>query len=226
MGNPGTPAGDFPPDQVRLSELLGALSHALDLTEGQPWGHAARTCLVGMRIGEALALEEETRSQLYYALLLKDAGCSSNAHAATDFFGTDDHRIKRELKRADWTDPLRLKIFSLRIAAAGRGPGARLRQILRMVRTEPGTGSELIRLRCERGAEICRTLGFPQATVDAVRSLDEHWDGRGEADGLRGAEIPLLSRICLLAQTLEVFAAAEGWRRAKRPSSKGSSSMA
>jgi hypothetical protein len=29
---------------VRLSEVLGALSHALDMTEGQPIGHCVRSC--------------------------------------------------------------------------------------------------------------------------------------------------------------------------------------
>ena len=30
--------------QLRLSELLGALSHALDMVEGQPAGHCVRCC--------------------------------------------------------------------------------------------------------------------------------------------------------------------------------------
>lgn len=203
-----------PSDRIPLSQVLGALSHALDLTEGQPWGHAARTCLIGMRIGETLGLDADLRSQLYYSLLLKDAGCSSNASATTAFFGSDDHKVKSNLKRADWTDPLRLKLFALRNAALGQGLRAWLRQVASMARAEAGTGKELIRIRCERGAEICQSLGFPRATVEAVRHLDEQWDGRGAARGLSGEEIPLLARIALLAQTVEVFAAREGAPRA------------
>lgn len=211
---PDTGSSPVDAEGVLLSELIGALSHALDLTEGQPWGHSVRTCLIGMRIGDALGLDEEDRSDLYYSLLLKDAGCSSNAHATTRFFGSDDHEVKRSLKVEDWTDPARLRRFALRNAARGRGAMAWLRQVVHMARAEAGTGNELIRIRCDRGAEICRSLGFPSATVEAVRSLDEQWDGNGAARGLAGEEIPLLSRIALLAQTLEVFAAREGWRRA------------
>ena len=36
---------------------------------------------------------------------------------------------------------------------------------------------------------------------DAIRALDEHWDGSGHPHGLRGEEIPLLGRILCLAQT-------------------------
>jgi HD-GYP domain-containing protein (c-di-GMP phosphodiesterase class II) len=214
---PPSPAAAQPPapsDRVLLSELLGALSHALDLTEGQPWGHAARTCLIGMRVAEAVGLDPDTRSDLYYSLLMKDAGCSSNAHATAAFFGTDDQELKRNLKLADWTDPLRLKLFAVRNAAAGQGLTDRIRQLLRMARADAGTGTELIRIRCDRGAEICRTLGFPELTVEAVRCLDEQWDGSGAPRGLEGDAIPLLSRIALLSQTLEVFAAREGWARA------------
>jgi HD-GYP domain-containing protein (c-di-GMP phosphodiesterase class II) len=64
---------------------------------------------------------------------------------------------------------------------------------------------DLIRIRCERGAEITRLMGFPEETAQAIRDLDEHWDGNGHPDGLRGEEIPLLARICGLAQTAEVF---------------------
>ena len=33
--------------QLRMSEVISALSYALDITEGQPPGHAVRSCLIG-----------------------------------------------------------------------------------------------------------------------------------------------------------------------------------
>ena len=63
---------------IRLSEVISALSYALDITEGQPMGHAVRSCAIGMRVGEEIGLDDQARSSLFYALLLKDAGCSSN----------------------------------------------------------------------------------------------------------------------------------------------------
>ena len=70
-------------EMVKPSEVLSALSSVLDMVEGQHEGHAARSCFIGMTIGERLRLSEEQRSTLFYALLLKDAGCSSNAPKAT-----------------------------------------------------------------------------------------------------------------------------------------------
>src|SRR5881409_2692690 len=74
---------------VSLSEVLSALSCALDLTEGAPAGHSMRTCLIGMRIAESIGIDASERSALYYALLLKDAGCSSNAGRMAALFGAD-----------------------------------------------------------------------------------------------------------------------------------------
>ena len=79
--------------QVRLSELLGALSHALDMVEGQPAGHCVRSCWIGIHIGREIGLDEEKIWELYYALLLKDLGCSSNAARICRLFLTDDLAI-------------------------------------------------------------------------------------------------------------------------------------
>jgi hypothetical protein len=42
--------------ELRLSEVMAALSHALDISDGHPAGHATRTCLIGMRIADELDL--------------------------------------------------------------------------------------------------------------------------------------------------------------------------
>lgn len=44
------------PRRIKLSEVLSALSCALDITGGQPEGHAVRSCLTGMRIAREAGL--------------------------------------------------------------------------------------------------------------------------------------------------------------------------
>lgn len=196
--------------ELRLSEVVAALSHALDLTEGQPRGHAVRTCLIGMRIAEELALPGEQRSALFYALLLKDAGCSSNASRVHSLFRTEDHGAKRAMKLVDFPRLTHAGLFALRTAGAGRGAGERLRATVTLALAGPAAGRELVAIRCERGAEIARMLGFHEATATAIRALDEHWNGRGHPDGLKGERIPLLARIASLSQTAEVFVRERG----------------
>ena len=198
---------------VSLSEVLSALSHALDLTEGQPLGHTVRSCVIGMRLAESLELSAGERSALYYALLLKDAGCSSNAARMAALFGSDDQRVKPSMKLVDWHQRIRLAVETAKNCAIDGSLFERARRFVAIVRTE-GMTRDLIKVRCERGADIARALGFPDATAAAIRSLDEHWCGRGYADGLKEEQIPLLARIAGISQALEIFHAREGVDRA------------
>jgi len=207
--------------EIALSELIGALSRALDLAEGEPPGHAARACLIGMRIAEELELDPGARSDLFYALLLKDAGCSANAAHMAALFGADDQVAKHTSKLTDWAKPLDAFIWSLRTVAPG-GPLSARADRLRAIRNEGAVTRSLMRARCHRGAEIALKLGFSADTADAIRALDEHWDGHGQPRGLRGTEIPLAARIMCLAQTVEVFFSARGERSAHRVAVKRS----
>jgi HD-GYP domain-containing protein (c-di-GMP phosphodiesterase class II) len=207
--------------EIALSELIGALSRALDVAEGEPPGHAVRSCLIGMRIAETLGLDADSRSDLFYALLLKDAGCSANAAHMAALFGADDQVAKRTSKMVNWARPFDAFVWSLRTVAP-EGSLAERTGRLRAIRNEGQVTRSLMRARCHRGAEIALKLGFSEATAEAIRALDEHWDGVGQPRGLQGAGIPLAARILCLAQTVEVFHAAGGARAAYRVARKRS----
>ena len=197
--------------QLRMSDLISALSLALDLTEGQPMGHSVKTCVLGMRIANILDLPVEQRSNLYYALLLKDAGCSSNAARMYEIFGGDERMAKKEVKITDWS---RITMDGLDYLSRNVMPGkSRLDRVLAIANVamrRKEQSEELFQLRCERGGQIARKIGFSEDTTEAIYNLDEHWDGKGFPHGRQGREIPLLSRIMNLCQTLEVFAAISG----------------
>ena len=190
---------------VRLSNVLAGLSYALDLTEGQREGHAVRSCLIGMRIASELQLTSDQQSALFYALLMKDLGCSSNAARFAVLFGADDQRVKADLKTTDWPRALEAFRFVARNVAPGQFWLKRAFQLLGVLTRGPEGAREVVLTRCERGADIARTIGFHDDTVQAIRALDEHWDGAGQPYALAGEQIPLLARILSLAQTAEVF---------------------
>jgi HD-GYP domain-containing protein (c-di-GMP phosphodiesterase class II) len=204
---------------VPLSEVIGALSYALDLTEGESPGHAVRTCMIGMRLAAELGMGEAERSDLFYALLLKDAGCSANSARMAALFAVDEHLAKRSSKRVDWSSSFTAFLWTLRTVAPGAPLRSRAAQLLSF-RGEDEITKSLMRARCERGAEIARLIGLGGGTADAIRALDEHWDGRGQPEGLRGEEIPLGGRILCLAQTVEIFHAARGVDAALRVASR------
>jgi putative nucleotidyltransferase with HDIG domain len=196
---------------VSVSELVSALSFALDLVEDARPGHAVRSCLLGLRIAQRMGLDETQQADLYYALLLKDAGCSSNARLICDWVGGDDRTIKREAKLVDWTKRSFASVRMLwRNAPIGSGWGERIFRLKKMATHPGGFTQHLVRTRCERGADIMEKIGMTPAAAEAVRSLDEHWDGGGQPVGARGKSVPLLSRIMLVAQHLDIFGSEAG----------------
>ncbi len=201
-------------DALRLSDVVAAMTYALDITEGQPEGHAMRTCLIGMGVGRELGLDDGALGDLYYALLLKDLGCSTNAARIRHAFGADDLRVKRSVKVVDFDDLRQGTRFVLENAGTGSPPLQRLKHILDVSLGRYGGRAALVEVRCERGADIARQMGFSERTAQAIRALDERWDGRGHPYGVEGEAIPLLGRILGLAQTAEVFFSTHGPARA------------
>src|ERR1700756_4514026 len=141
-----------------------------------------------MRLAGELTLDADTRSDLFYALLLKDAGCSANSAHMAALFGADDQVAKRSSKLVNWGRPFAGFVWSLRTVAPNGSVAERTAR-LRAIRNEGQVTRSLMRARCYRGAEIALKLGFSEATGEAIRALDEHWDGRGQPHGLRGTDI-------------------------------------
>jgi len=200
-------AGD---NLIRYSEVVSSLSYALDITEGQPAGHAARSCLIGMRIAGELSLSHDETCALFYGLLLKDLGCSSNASKVCALFGADDRQLKCDLKTTNWTSMMDSVGYVARNIGMGGSLWNKVSRVATLAAKGQAVAREMIETRCERGAKIARQLLLPELTAQAIHSLDEHWDGLGHPDGLSGESIPLLARIMGLAQTAEVFWQTDG----------------
>lgn len=193
---------------VSLSEVISALTFALDLTEGAVPGHSLRTCVIGMRLAVALQVPEADLTSLFYALLLKDIGCSDNAARLSQIMG-GPHQQAGTMAAALSSNPLLLERIWREVlpgvalpAHIGRqlGPSASLDADPRHV----------WEMQCSRSTQIMRDLGMSGPTIEAVYHIDERWDGTGLPSGQQGNAIPLLSRICAVAQTLDAFACDSG----------------
>ena len=190
--------------EVHLAELLGALTHALDITEGQPEGHCLRCCWIGLQIAEEIGLSELQTWDLYYTILLKDLGCSSNAARICELYLVNDVTFKQDFKLINGSLPQALR-FVLSHTGLKSGLAERFRAIINIFQNGGEISRELIETRCQRGADIALKMRFGENVADGIRSLDEHWDGSGKPVGLKGVDIPLYSRIALMTQVIDVF---------------------
>lgn len=189
---------------IHRAELLAAFSYALDITEGQPEGHCIRACFIGSRVGQALGLNAGELGELYYTVLLKDLGCSSNAARICELYEADDRAFKQGFKTVGTSLAATLH-FVFSKTAAGKPWHRRVTAIGNILANGSHIADEMILSRCTRGADIARALRFPDSVCDGIYALDEHWDGSGRPARLSGRTIPLYSRIALLAQVADVF---------------------
>ncbi len=154
------PARLLSDEPIPLTELVAALSTALDLTEGQPENHAVRSCLIAMRLASEIGLPDVDREALFYATLLKDLGCSSNAAKVTALFAADDRGIKRDFKTTDWSRMTEAFKFALSHLAPGASPIQKAMQLAAMARE-----GEAVRSQAD---------GDPLRTRSRNRTPDRH----------------------------------------------------
>src|SRR3954468_22284928 len=172
--------------ELRLAEIVSALSHALDMTDGQPAGHSLRCCWIGMHIGRQIELQQSELSDLFYTLLLKDLGCSSNAARICELFVTSDYDFKRNIKLVDNDSLAQVLAFVVNNTAVKSGLAERLHGVLNVAMTGGRIDREIVKTRCERGAEIASHMRFSPAVQRGILDLDEHWNGGGYPLSLKG----------------------------------------
>lgn len=173
-------------------------------------GHSVRTGLIALWIAERLGLPLAVQRDLYFAAMVKDVGCSSNASQVYRLFGSDDRVTKAALVRVDMRNLLRAALALLSRTAPDQPWPVRARRIAEVARAAPREAMQLVETRCDRGAQLAGDMGLGRHVSEAVRSLEEHWDGGGQPRGLSGEDIPMLSRLLSLARALEVFAVRDG----------------
>jgi HD-GYP domain-containing protein (c-di-GMP phosphodiesterase class II) len=191
-------------EQLRLAELVAALSLATDLGMGQPLEHELRTCLLAVRLGEALGLGERTLVETYYVALLRWIGCTSHAHELGQWFD-DELAAHGRAAALDFGRPQAVLADLVRHAGAGRPVVARARTVGRALVSGRGAIGELFASSCEVGERLADRIGTPPGARTALGHAFERWDGRGWPRRLRGEAIALSTRVVHVAHDAVVF---------------------
>jgi HD-GYP domain-containing protein (c-di-GMP phosphodiesterase class II) len=188
--------------EVRLAELIAALSLGVDLGFDQPMEHVLRQTVIALRIADRLGLDDDLRATLYYAALLVNVGCHADAHEQAKWFG-DDIALKATKYRHD-ARSVQGALAGLRLIGSGHPPLHRLRVAMEFAFGGHREVDSMISRHAALAGGFAASLGLGTSVQDAVASSYERWDGRGWPGRLRGEGIPLPARISQLAEHLEV----------------------
>jgi HD-GYP domain-containing protein (c-di-GMP phosphodiesterase class II) len=199
---------------VHLAELMAALSIATDLGMGQPLESALCSCVVAMRLGEALNLDGDTLHDVYYQALLRYIGCNAETYAMAALFG-DELALRRDFAGVDPGRPpdvLRVAMRYLRQANAGEAPYRMATLVARGLLSLPRLMNEGFAGHCEVAQRLARRLGLGESLIVCLGQIYERGDGKGLPRKLKGDEVAPAVLLVTLAQDAVV------WNRIGGPS--------
>jgi HD-GYP domain-containing protein (c-di-GMP phosphodiesterase class II) len=186
---------------IRLAELIAALSLATDLGMGQPLEWAQCTCVLAVRLGDRLGFSEEQLREIYYQALLRYIGCNAETYMMAAIVG-DEIALRTEFAAIDGGNLAQvLGMMARHIRQANTG-ASRLdlaqvvvRGLAVSARDTPGFFSG----HCEVAQRLAARLGFGERIVHGLGQLYARWDGKG-TPALKGEAIAPAVRVVTLAQ--------------------------
>src|SRR5580698_4711498 len=188
--------------QVRLAELVAALSLGVDLGFGQPMEHVLRQCLIALRLADHAGLEGQDRAAVYYTALLVNVGCHADAHEQAKWFG-DDIALKSGKYRYE-PGSVRGTLAAMRLVGAGNPPLHRFRVGLEFAFSGHRQLDGMIAQHAKLARTLAEQLELPGAVSEGVGAAYEQWDGRGWPGTLKAGAIPVAARLAQLAELTEV----------------------
>jgi putative nucleotidyltransferase with HDIG domain len=190
------------PGATRHTELLAALSIAIDLGLGQPAEHVLRSSLIATRLADRLGLGLEDRDAAFYVTLVMWIGCHADSHEYVRWFG-DDITVKQQAYLVDWAGLPYLR-FLLGNVALGAPLPERLKVMAQLMHDPRRQLGEMIHSHCASASLLCAEIGLPERVQRALSATFERYDGQGSPAGLPGAAIPLEMRLAHVADLVEV----------------------
>jgi response regulator RpfG family c-di-GMP phosphodiesterase/DNA-binding CsgD family transcriptional regulator len=194
-------ARPVPPVELRLAEVLGALSLACDVAYGFPLEKAMRSCVLSVQLGRRHGLSEETLNDAYYTSLLSYLGCTAFAHDAARASAGEDIAMHNAMFNM-FADPSPGR-FPRLLGRIGKGTPLveRARGIARFL-ADPGAQTRYDRAICEVSVRLSGLVGVSEAVRAALDQLCATWDGRsGEPSG---EAISILMRLDAIARFAEI----------------------
>jgi HD-GYP domain-containing protein (c-di-GMP phosphodiesterase class II) len=191
--------GEARSGNVRLAELVAALSLGIDLGFAQPMEHALRQCLIALRLAERIGLDDKARSAVYFTSLLITVGCHADAHEQAKWFGDD---IAVKANKYEHGPGLGAAAASMRMLGAGKPPLHRFRLGLEFMIS--GHREVDVNAHAKLARTLAQNLGLAGEVLDGLGAAYEQWNGRGWPGERAGEAIPLAARIAQLAEFVEV----------------------
>jgi putative nucleotidyltransferase with HDIG domain len=192
---------------VRALEHRQAMEESLNYKQNLEHVVQARTEMLRQAMAELEHSYDVTLEALGDALDLKDSETEGHSKRVTAY--------TIALARAMGLKPTEIKVIARGAFLHDIGKMAIPDQILRKPGPLTKDEQDIMREHCSRGYNILRKIPFLSDASEIVYSHQEHFDGSGYPNHLRGAEIPIGARIFAVADTLDAITSDRPYRKAR-----------
>jgi HD-GYP domain-containing protein (c-di-GMP phosphodiesterase class II)/DNA-binding CsgD family transcriptional regulator len=202
-------------EEVRLAELVAAISLATDLGTGQPMEHGLQTCYLSMGLAREAGLSVRELADTFYVSLLRFLGCTSEASEDAAMNAGDEIAFYEALAPRLMGGSTEMAGWMLRHLAEDDRPLARARARIKALADVKGA-ERSIRSHCEVGQMLARRMGLGDSMQLALGDAFERWDGKGLPRGIAAEEIAAPSRVAIVARDYELLHRTWGGETAER----------
>ena len=196
-----------------ISTVQRALDHRQALAESHSYRQSleqaveARTEMLRQAMEDLEHSYDVTLEALGDALDLKDSETEGHSKRVTAY--------TIALARAMGLDPAQIKVIARGAFLHDIGKMAIPDQILRKPGKLTPEEQQVMQEHCSRGYHILRKIPFLHESAEIVSSHQEHHDGSGYPNALRGNEIPIGARIFAVADALDAITSDRPYRSAR-----------
>ena len=196
-----------------LATVLRALEYRQAQEENQNYQLSleqvvqARTEMLRQAMADLEHSYDITLEALGDALDLKDSETEGHSKRVTAY--------TIALARAMGIKPAEIKVIARGAFLHDIGKMAIPDEILRKPGALTTDEQDVMREHCTRGYHILRKIPFLSEAAEIVFSHQEHFDGSGYPNQLRGAEIPIGARIFAIADALDAITSDRPYRKAR-----------
>ncbi len=198
---------------VRRADFMMVLAYATDLATGQSRDFALRSCVLAMRLAEAMGLDTPERRKVYHQAILRYIGCNADTHLLASAFG-DEIALRQDLAVTDLGSHSELGNVFVRAftRAFADLPPDQLKQAVEQGLAEAIQVSvPILSGHCEVAQRIGQRIGLDDEMRENLGQLYERWDGHGLPRGLKGTDVRLPVRMVTLAQDVIALNEARGF---------------
>jgi len=193
---------------VSRTDVLAALSLAIDLGLGQPMDHMLRSAAMGSRLATRLGLDERECGTVFYTALVMWIGCHADSHEYAQWFG-DDIAVRHDSHYIDWSGaPYRR--FLMTHLGRGTTLPKRAQLAAKLFCDARVNLGGLVHSHCLAAALLAEEIGLGADVCKALPYAYERWDGSGLPAGAAGNQIPVAMRVAQISDIADVHHRAYG----------------